>query len=59
MTRTSVCGVYACFVSTGALLLGMYASVLYQRKLALRRHQMYIDAFVRTLETVVRMRRMR
>ena len=50
---------YAGALGTGALLVSMYACVLYQRKLQLRRHQMYMDTVVKALETVMKMRRCR
>lgn len=51
--------VYAGALGTGAVFVGLYACVLYQRKLQLRRHQMYLDGLVRTLETLMKMRKLR
>lgn len=50
---------YAAALGTGAVALGWYACVLYQRKLRLRRHQLYMDTMIRGLETLMRLRRSR
>ena len=57
MTGTAnVSQIYA-GVGTSAILISVYACVLYQRKLQLKRHQMYMDTVVRALETIAKMRR--
>ena len=38
------------FLAGGAVILGMYAAVLYDRHLKLQRNQMYIDGFIRAIE---------
>ena len=43
-------------LSASAICVGLYACVLYQRNLQMRRQQMYMDAFVRALELVVKVR---
>ena len=58
--RALAVGTGALAVGAGALgALGVlaYACVLYERTLRLRRHQMYLDGMLRTLETLVSMRR--
>ena len=56
MTTITVQQAYAGALGTGAVLVGLYACVLYQRKLQMRRHQMYMNAFVQALELVVKVR---
>lgn len=56
MTGVTVHQAYAGALGAGALLVGMYACVLYQRKLQMRRHQMYMNAFVQALELIVKAR---
>lgn len=56
MTGVSVHQAYAGALGTGALCVGLYACVLYQRKLQMRRHQMYMTAFVQALELLVKAR---
>ena len=51
--------VYTHVVAAGAVAVGVYACVLYQRKLQLRRHQLYMDTFIRALDTMIRIRRTR
>lgn len=51
--------IYAGVLGTGAIVVSLYACILYQRKLQLRRHQMYMDTFVRAIETLTRLRRSR
>lgn len=47
---------YAGALGAGALCVSLYACILYQRKLQMRRHQMYMDAFVHTVELIVKAR---
>lgn len=51
--------IYTHVVAVGAVAVGVYACVLYQRKLQLRRHQMYMDTFLKALDTMMRMKRLR
>ena len=47
---------YAGLLGTGALIIGVYACVLYQRKLQIKRHKMYMDAIVHTLDVMLKAR---
>ena len=57
MPSPSAHALYAGAIGAGIAAVGMYACVLYQRKLQLQKQQMYIDALVRAMELAARVRR--
>ena len=46
-------------LGVGVLAVGFYACVLYQRRLQMKRHQMYVDGVVKVLETLMKIRKLR
>ena len=52
-------GIAPSIIAAGGVLVGLYACVLYQRRLQLKRNQMYMDGFMRVLETLSKIKRMR
>lgn len=46
-------------IGVGVIAVGFYACVLYQRRLQMKRHQMYVDGVVKVLETLMKIRKLR
>ena len=59
VTTPQLAQLYVGALGAGAVAVGLYACVLYQRTLALRRQQMYVDGLVRAVETMLKLRRVR
>lgn len=48
---------HASVLVTGVVVVGLYACVLYQRRLQLKRHQMYLDGMLKVAETMMKIRK--